>query len=278
MTDQQLQQTLRRTARSLRVGSVSYLNAKPLIYGLDTQPDLELLLDLPANLLSGLDEGRFDVALLPVIDYQRRSGLQLLPVGGIGSDGTTLTVRIFSRKPIGDIDELACDIDSHTSVALATLILTERNGKRPRIVDLDTRSAGGLETTADAILLIGDKVVSDEPTGWPHQLDLGAAWKELTGLPFVFACWTVRENVELGDLPARLTVARKAGLANLPRIVREHAEPRGWPPDLAMQYLRDYLRFEIGPRELEAIQLFHHKAAEQGLIPREQPLVIYPGK
>src|SRR5687767_1213254 len=121
---------------TLRLGSVSYLNAKPLIFGLESSPDLSLILDVPSKLLPGLRDQRFDIALLPVIDYQRLDNLKIVPAGGIGCDGPTLTVRIFSRCPIGKIKTLACDTDSHTSVALARIILGEQFGIRPQLVDL----------------------------------------------------------------------------------------------------------------------------------------------
>src|SRR5213075_1692545 len=106
------------TPRVLRLGSVSYLNAKPLIHGLEAQSDnLDLSLDVPSRLPEGLRGGGFDVALLPVIDYQRMPNLRIVPAGGIGCDGPTLTVRIFSQQPIEQTRVLACDPDSHTSVA-----------------------------------------------------------------------------------------------------------------------------------------------------------------
>src|SRR5439155_5936270 len=110
------------TTRKLRIGSVSYLNARPLIYGLDAHPGVELHLEVPSRLLDGLRADRFDVALLPVIDYQRLENLIIIPAGGIGSDGPTLTVRLFSKVPVKQIRSLACDPDSHTSVALARII------------------------------------------------------------------------------------------------------------------------------------------------------------
>src|SRR5437868_13156647 len=125
------------TSRStLRIGSVSYLNAKPLIHGLEGENDLSLILDVPSKLLPGLRDKRFDIALLPVIDYQRLEGLKIVPSGGIGCDGPTLTVRIFSRVPIERIKTLACDTDSHTSVALARIILAEEFDIHPRLIDL----------------------------------------------------------------------------------------------------------------------------------------------
>ncbi len=253
----------RATAAGLRLGSVSFLNAKPLIYGLDDVPNLRVTLDVPSRLLDGLLAARFDVALLPVIDYQRMPGLRLLTAGGIGCDGPTLTVRIFSPVPIAEITTLACDTDSHTSVALARVVLGERYGLRPEFVDL--RAAHGGSRVAR--LLIGDKVVCEEPTDLPHQLDLGDAWKQLTGLPFVFAAWMARDGVDLGDLPATLERAKREGLANVGQIIGRFAVPRGWPADVARQYLTSYLKYDIGPRELEAIRHFHALAARYGVIP-----------
>lgn len=243
---------------SLRLGGVSYLNAKPLLYGLEDDPAIDLKLDVPAALLEGLRRGTFDAALLPVIDYQKMQGLRIIPSGGIGSDGPTLTVRIFSPVPIDQIESLACDPDSHTSVALAQVILHQRWGIRPRLIHV------GTERTAH--LLIGDKVVCQEPRGMPHQLDLGAAWKELTGMPFVFAVWTARAGVDLADLPQRLESAKRRGLANLDEIIAKHAVPRGWPVKLAREYLSVNLRYDIGPPELAAIRRFHELAAGLGII------------
>ena len=256
----------------LRLGSVSFLNAKPLIYGLEEAEGIELHLDLPSRLLDGLIEDRFDVALLPVVDYQQMNGLRLLTSGGIGCDGPTLTVRIFSALPVKQISTLACDTDSHTSVALARVILAERHGVRPEFVPLDRGRPGA----SDAMLLIGDKVVCEEPVHLPHQIDLGQEWKAQTGLPFVFAAWMARPGVELHDLPNRLERAKRQGLQNVDRIIDRFALPHGWPADRARDYLTKRLQYDIGPRQLEAIRLFHRLAHRYGLIPhapRELELV-----
>jgi len=248
--------------RVLRVGSVSFLNAKPLIYGLESADDVALSLAVPSQLLEGLRSAALDVALLPVIDYQQMSGLCIVPSGGIGCDGETLTVRIFSKCPVTQIRTLACDTDSHTSVALARVIFAERYGMRPVFVDW-TREE---QQPCDAKLLIGDKVVCEEPPGFEHQLDLGSAWKDLTGMPFVFAVWTARSGVDLGDLPARLAAAKRDGLAHVREIVEQHAVRRGWPAGLALQYLSVYLKYDVGPRELAAIAHFHQLGARHGAI------------
>ena len=249
--------------QTIRIGSVSFLNAKPLIYGLEESPGIALHLEVPSKLLDGLLENRFDVALLPVIDYQRMDGLRLVTSGAIACDGPTLTVRVFSPTPIEQIKTLACDTDSHTSVALARVLLSERYKIHPEFVPLDQVRA---DDRSVARLLIGDKVVCEEPKDLPHQLDLGEAWKAHTGLPFVFACWMARAGIELGDLPFQLAAAKGEGLANVESIIERFAIPRGWSTGDAREYLTHYLQFDITSRHLEAIRLFHRKAKALGLV------------
>ena len=285
-----------------RLGCVSYLNAKPLIFGLESDPQINLQLDVPSRLLDGLLANRFDVALLPTIDYQRMKNLALLPVGGIGSEDETLTVRIFSKVPIEKIHTLAVDPDSHTSIALARNILEESFHVHPEFVP---------SGNADAQLLIGDKVITrmqnaecrmqkesqgyafSPSPGTPGEgrgegsssfcihhsafdLDLGSAWRNLTNLPFLFACWTAKQNANLGDLPARLLAARQQGLANIETIIRRDALPRGWPLETARQYLTQNLCFDVGESQLQSVRLFHTLAARHGLISNPRPLSILP--
>jgi len=258
--------------RVLKVGCVSFLNSKPLIYGLEEEQSLRLVLDVPSGLLGGLREGRFEVALLPVIDYQRMEGLRVVPAAGIGCNGPTLTVRIFSRVPIEEIRTLACDTDSHTSIALARVILAEKLGIHPEFANL----SADVGKRCDARLLIGDKVVCEEPKGFEHQLDLGEAWKQFTNLPFVFAVWMARADCELGDLPQRLERAKRLGLEHVDEIITRYAVPRGWPAEIARQYLTSYLQYDIGPAQLRAIELFHQLAAKYAMIDGPvKPLRVY---
>jgi len=258
--------------RTWRIGAVSYLNARPLIWGLGHDAAVELALDVPSRLLSGLREGRFDVALLPVIDYQRMEGLRLIPAGGIGCDGATLTVRIFSRRAVGEIHQLACDPDSHTSVALARIVLGERYGVRPEFTALRAGDHGGEE----AKLLIGDKVACEEPDRgeYPYQMDLGEEWKGMTGLPFVFAAWMARGDVEVGELAGRLERAKREGLAHVEEIVERDAVPRGWPIEVARQYLTENLKFDVAARQVEAMGVFYGLAVKYGVIEGARGIVV----
>lgn len=258
------------TIPAVRVGSVSYLNAKPLIYGLEEADDVELLLDVPSRLLEGLKRADYDVALLPIIDYQRLEDARIILGSGIACDGPTLTVRIFSRRPIEQVQALACDTDSHTSVALARVILAEHFHIQPRFVDWTLG-----QPSAEAMLLIGDKVITHEPAGYEHQLDLGAAWKAMTGLPFVFAAWIARGGVDLGELPQRLEQAKQEGMNHLEQIVQRHALPRGWSADAARRYMTEYLKYDVTERHLEAIELFHRLAQRHQMIKQVRGIELY---
>jgi len=173
-----------------RLGVVRYLNTRPLIAGLERLQGLCLRGEVPADLIGTLERGETDAALCSSIDFQRSAcDLVVLPVGLLGCDGPTMTVKIFSRVPLERVRRLHADADSHTSRVLAQLVLAHRNGVAPELVDGVPADANRRE--AESMLLIGDKVVLEAPSEaeFPHRIDLGEAWKSQTGLPFTFACW-----------------------------------------------------------------------------------------
>ena len=260
------------------VAAVSFLNAKPLIEGLEQEPGIHLTVDVPSRLLEKLMEKRASVALCPVIDFQLSPvELSIVPAGAIGSDGPTLTVRIFSRVPMAEVTHVHTDGDSHTSVALLAVVFDELYGRLPEVKKLESSDINGSAAPPATVLLIGDKVVRDEPNPklYPHQLDLGEAWHEMTGLPFVFACWMARADRELGDLPDILRRYRDLNRDRVTEIATTHAKASGWPAGLAAAYLSKILRYDIGSRELEAIELFWKRCHELGLIKRLRPLKLY---
>lgn len=270
-----------RKAGVLRIGCVSYLNARPLIDGLDDEHGLEVRTDVPARLLADLESGDVDVALCPVIDFfESKQELAFVPVGAIGCEGPTLTVRLYSQVPINEIKTLHADTDSHTSVALAQVLLAKLFNVRPKIIDYDARertAEGRIDESPQAMLLIGDKVVTGSPLAvqYPHQMDLGEGWHELTGLPFVFAMWMTREGVDLHDLPSRLSARLDANLPQRLLIAERYAKQHGWPADLAEHYLIDVLRYRVGPSELEAVAKFGRMVHELGLVAVERHVRLY---
>jgi len=261
------------------VAAVSFLNARPLIEGLDEEPGIQLVTDVPSRLLETLIEDRASIALCPVIDFQLSpTELSIVAAGAIGSDGPTLTVRIFSRVPMQEVARVHTDGDSHTSVALLAVVFDELYGRVPEIKTLDSTDVNGSENPPDTVLLIGDKVVRSrpDPALFPHQLDLGEAWRRMTGLPFVFACWMARADHDLGTLPDILSRYRKLNRNRVAEIAGTHAEASGWPEELAAEYLGEILRYDIGSRELEAIELFWSKCHDLGLIDGLRPMKLYP--
>lgn len=255
----------------IRIGCVSYLNTTPLVWGLEKAADLQLMYAVPARLLGMLEGGECDVAILPIIDYQRAEDLVIVPGSCIGADGHVHTVRLFARVPIKQICRLYADIESHTSVGLCRIVLKHVYGIEPVFVE-DTSGV-------DAQLLIGDKVVVNPPAGSEYQLDLAEAWKKWTGLPFVFAAWMARRGAQLGDLPQRLEAAMHQGLANVDTIVAREARPRGWPTDVARDYLVRLLKLEIdlspNSHQRQAIELFHRLLHEAGVTNRCRQLTVY---
>ncbi len=247
-----------------RLGVVSFLNARPLIEGLRGRPDLALHEAVPARLGGMLAEGLLDAALVPVIDLARSRGrwTRVSDVC-IGSDGPTLTVRVFARVPPERIEVLHADTDSHTSVVLARLIWRHVYGRSPVVVPLDGRKPSD---DREAVLLIGDKVVTSDMTGFPHELDLGEAWKRWTGLPFVFAVWAAPAGVEPSGLAEILERARDRGVARAAAIAWEQGPARGWPAGLAEEYLVRRLIYRLTPAALAGLERYTALAGEAGWI------------
>lgn len=271
----------------VRIGCVQYLNTLPLIEGLRSWRDAEIITAVPSKLHGMLMRSEVDVALVSVIDAARvepatQAAATLLPVGMIGCNGPTLTVRLFSSAPIETIDTVYVDTDSHTSVALLKVIMLKLFAKHVQTIDFDARERMALGTSAatsagnhewpPAVLLIGDKVVTDAPpqTRYPHQLDLGAAWKQLTGLPFVYAMWMCRAGEE--DRPAvraasmMLDRQRRHNQTRMDWLVATHAAERHWPHEAATQYLGTYLKYDVDEPEMEAVDKFLRWAQECGAI------------
>jgi chorismate dehydratase len=271
-----------------RIGVVSYLNTLPLIDGLDRLASLRLEAAVPSALLDRLIGGEVEMALVSMVDYQRSpEPLWIVPVGMLGCRGRTMTVRLYSRVPIAEVRAVHADTDSHTSVRLLQVLMQLRHGQRVELVPYDAReevAAGRLAAAPEAMLLIGDKVVTAAPDHrlYPHQLDLGEAWLESTGRPFVFAAWMCRRSLDPEALERVRTAAavldrqRRHNALRIPAIVHRAAIARGWPRLDAEIYLGELLRYEFGAAELEAASHFFSLASGFGLLPQPRPIELLP--
>ena len=249
----------------VRLGVVAFLNSRPLIVGLDKQSDIQLHFAVPAALSDMLRSGLVDVSLVPVIDLARSQGAwEQVSDACIGSEHETLTVRVFSRVSPERMTVLHVDGDSHTSVVLARLIWRYWY-KRP--IDIVPLPSNGLQKECESVLLIGDKVVTTPMADFEHTVDLGAAWSRWTGLPFVFAVWAAPvgrpDNARLGSI---LNSARDRGISQATRVAEEYAPVRGWPVDLAIQYLTHNLCFTMTPGLAAGMRHYLELAASEGYI------------
>lgn len=259
----------------IRVGAVRYLNSKPLIYRLEQiDPKVELCLEVPSRLADRLDAEELDVALIPSIEYFRHPGWVVIPGMSIAAYGPVLSVKLYCRVPVHAVRSVAMDEGSRTSVALTRILFKEWHGIQPAVRPFPLGTPAQ-EVEADAVLVIGDRAIRPLDLGQVACLDLGHEWLKLTGLPFVFAMWVARPALDLRGVDSALRRARSSGQRCVAQIAAEHGPGLGLRPHEAVRYLTEYIRFDLGDREIQGLQLFYEWATRLGLAPQGVPLVFY---
>jgi chorismate dehydratase len=265
----------------IRVGAVNYLNAKPLYYKLcDIAPDVRLTMEVPSRLAEQLAAGELDVALIPSVEYLRAAGrgYEIIPGFAIAARGPVRSVKLFSRVPWDRVERLALDAGSRTSQVLARIWLDEMHGVRPPQVEELPLGVPVLESTADAVLVIGDRAMRVPHDPFLDVVDLAEAWCELTSLPFVFAFWVARAGIELNELPAALEESRALGLADAAWLARTHGQRLGLDVGTCYDYLTRILSYDLGEPELAGLRRFAAMAARLGLAPEGASLVFHRGR
>ncbi len=254
---------------AVRIGAVSFLNTRPLVFGLQSNGDYTLSFDAPSALAEKLRLGEIDVGLIPIVEYLRGIGDRIVPGICIASDGPVRTVKLYSRVHPEKITQVAVDSGSRSSVALLRIVLAERFGVMP---DFHTRHADlkGMLRAHEAALLIGDPAFTE--SGAPFVWDLGQAWKELTNLPFVYAVWAVRDGVDAERVTAWLTQAMCDGVAHLDDIARDEVGTAGQEMESIRSYLRDSLHYALGAREMRGIETFQKLCLRYTLLPSAREL------
>ena len=249
----------------IRIGAVSYLNTKPLVYRLDEiAPDADISYDLPSRLADQLASGELDVALIPSVEYFQDAAYEIVSNACIGCRGPVLSVKLLTRVPFPQIRTLALDEGSRTSAALVRILLQQRFGVTPHLESLPI-GADVNDTTADAILLIGDRAIHRPDGGFIDEWDLGDQWCRWSELPFVFAMWVARPGVDTTAIRTALEQARDEGVANLTAIATQEAAAVGLTESQSLSYLRDNLHFYLGTRERKGLELFRHHAVALGM-------------
>ncbi len=229
-----------------RIGAVPFLNAIPLIYGLEDRVQFFA----PAKLSEEFDAGRIDVGLLPVVEYFKDEGRLALPGMAIGSTGPVQSVKLFLHKPLKQIRRVAVDKRSRTSTLLLRVLLELRHKLFVEYVPADVEKDFSARAY-DAALVIGDQALKMDGSG--EHLDLAGEWVQWTGLPFVFALWQVRKGFSDGSTVQALEKAAADGKGKIDHIASLVPD---MDHDFVRKYLSETLCYDLAEDQEQGIQLF----------------------
>ena len=238
--------------RKIRVGAVSYLNTKPLLYGIERAPirkDIDLLIDYPSRIAALLLNDEIDMGIVPVAIIPQMREYHINGDYCIGSNGSVASVGLFSETPIERIETVLLDYQSRTSVQLARVLLKEYWKISPVLIDAgkDFREhIGG--TTAGVV--IGDRALEQRKIS-PYIYDLGEAWKMLTGLPFVFAAWISNKPLDPGFIK-EFDEANRQGIRQIDAVVAENP----YPVFDLHDYFTKYLDYRLDDEKRRGLKKF----------------------
>ncbi len=263
-TNREREAGLEQSLAPFRVGSVKALNAVPLTRGIEDQ----VVYATPARLAEMLRRDELDAALVSVVEPLFNDRYDVLDGIAISSLGEVKSVLLAHRQPIEQAKEIFCDTASLTSVMLLKVLLAER-GLKPEFKPLESYEAA---KTKDFVLLIGDAALDFMFSGSDHAIfDLGAAWYEMTSLPFVFAVWALRRGVENRELRVRLHEARDFGLDTLDHIIRDRKE---YDLEFRKDYLGWHIQYHLGSDEKRGIAKFIELLRKHGFGPVYEPKFV----
>ncbi len=263
-----------------RVGHIQFLNCLPIYWGLvhsGALLDVELTKDTPDRLSDALVAGELDIGPISLVEYLRHADeLVLLPDIAVGSDGPVLSVNLVSQVPLGALDgrPVALGSTSRTSVLLARMWLAEVHGVQPDYFECPPDLTAML-LEADAAVLIGDPALRAAhalPRRGLHVHDLGAAWRDWTGLPMVFAVWAARREFAqrhpglVKDVHTAFVTSRDAALAHVDEVAAQAARWENFDGPTLATYFRT-LDFSLGPRQLDGLVEFARRAVAAGAVP-----------
>lgn len=261
--------------RPVTLGAVDYLNARPLVYGLELQShDFVVRFDAPSKCAALLHEGSIDVGMIPTIEYLRgHEGYRVVPGVGIISEGPVASVALFATEPLDRIQTIAADTSSRTSHGLLQVLCLETFGIDAQFEPMAPDPIRMLRRCG-AALVIGDAALFfDHEAAGAAKYDLGEAWTALTGLPFVWAFWAGRARALSTAQVDRLVSARDAGVAASDAIAAAYCGPAR--AALGQAYLRDNIRYILGEREEAGLRHYYELAARHGIVDGTRPLAYY---
>ncbi len=242
--------------KKIKISAVSYLNTKPFLYGLEQsrmQEQLDIQLDIPAECARKLVEGEVDLGLVPVAVIPQLKEAHLVSDYCIGANGPVKTVSVFSDCPLEEAEAIYLDYQSRTSVALLKILLEKYWNITPTLLQGQKnyeQKTGG----KTAALVIGDRAIKmDQKHSFVY--DLSYYWKEMTGLPFVFAAWVSRQSLP-SDFVQSFNVALKTGLTFRSHLAENLISP---DPQFSLKdYYFKYIDYSFTSKKYEALRLFLH--------------------
>ena len=206
-----------------KVGAVSYLNTKPLLYGIlrsaEVMRHLELTIDYPSRIAQDLIDGDSDMGLVPVATIPRLKEYHINGRYCIGAEGEVASVCLFSEVPLEQVQTVLLDYQSRTSVALLKVLLRFYWKVTPTFINTHEDYRASIRGTT-AGLVIGDRALEQRRVS-PYIYDLASHWKAFTGLPFVFAAWISNRPLDPGFVRI-FDEANEVGLAKLPEVLAEN--------------------------------------------------------
>jgi chorismate dehydratase len=241
------------------VGAVSYLNTKPLLYGIENSPvfnEISLITEYPARIAEMLLMDEIDIGLVPVSIIPQMKEHHIYTKYCIGSDGPVGSVCLFSEVPIQDIRTVILDYQSRTSVALVEILFERLWKQKPVFEPADHEFLLEIRGNTAAVV-IGDRALEQRKIS-AYSYDLGEEWKKMTGLPFVFAAWISNKVLDPGWIK-RFDEANEFGVQNISLVIK------GLPAndfDL-QQYYSSYLSFDLNEKKRQALKLFLEMLPDQ---------------
>lgn len=245
--------------KKIRVAAVSYLNTKPMLYGIrhhEVLQEIELVEDYPAKIAQMLIDDQVDVGLIPVAATLKLNDWHVVGDYCIGAEGAVASVCIFSEVPMEAVETVLLDYQSRTSVNLARVLLKEYWKKDVKLVDASGEDYRSQISGTTAGVVIGDRALEQRLRS-KYIYDLGEAWKQHTGLPFVFAAWIANKKLPQ-SFEQKFNEANASGLQHIDKVVQENPFSAY---DLKAYYTR-CISYELTEKKKEGMELFLKKLKE----------------
>lgn len=256
-----------------RLGTIPYLNGKPLTYGLDFESKVELVVDVPSRLADMLREHEIAAGLVSSVACFMNPNLQIVPQISISCRGIAESVKIFYKNKIEKARKVALDTSSLTSVLLAKVILRERYNLTPQFIPMRPQ-VDEMLSVCDAAVVIGDTTMKVPPGRWA-EIDLGSEWFSLTRLPFVFAVWAVNPEMASSELTKILQRAKQNGLDALSTIAESESRRLGLSYEKCYHYLSEIMDYNLTKEHLEALEVFQGKIRQLGVNITSVPIKLF---